>query len=870
MLPTRASRRPFLSLVRGYTAAAPKPENEVEEIQAESSSAPHRRASPSSSHPLSVDVSATHSRYVQAPPAAKRQEEPLPKAPKKHKSVPRTIAIMKAKRQANALRGIDHAKKPTPPPAVSPSSNPLSEPELSALLEYKPTEEPYPSYYATYKREYEKVTESINHAFLIGQLRNFSKQLGLPAFKKTSKVVMIRRILDSWGWELPKERERPVKQKGVVQKEFALLPAQLFLFLKDKELVKMLMERHDLVFSVQTPSAETGEGEMSVLVAVGHQQHLQHLELTLNQTAKSMRAIFFSAADVSGLKASPELLRFVSNSTSAYVESLPNDMYRITGMNPKNAQLAKSMLQTAALRNILMPASRPLSTLTPKGSQGNTNRDNCSLYPFLPTCPIPWDVALSSSSSFFRLRSIAHWSAKHAKRESEHRNEHVHEGNIMSLTGDRDEQKFGRLIKANKPEMDLPNLPDGFGEVHESLIATFGHLLYTSDKSSLIPPVKGRLSHDEIRQWVGKLPRPIFTPTVTPAMSHSPLKGSMKRFRRLRYRLEAKPHVRTLTFSYEYPPPAAPSREEPEPSTETQPTSIEAGGWQDELEAVLKKMETEMLEEDQSFKAAAQPVEELSTQPEAEVVDSLSEETAGPIEIRSLEPEVMSFEPQDSSLSPAQHDTEPTESESEPTVSEESIEVPNTSPSYEPEAVNVEIRADYSILSEHDILVPDRYARSLYLSLRIVSLTFTRPIDLRLSQSSTSHLPTSQIPQSIQKFFAHLVSPPLAQVLPTPAQAPSFIRPDFTSASFALESDQEVEIVESDSEDPHVVLRQIKVRDVGLGVDQELVYTEVENRGKAISADFWRELANISRDVGPNASAVTPTISELLFKPKSS
>ena len=153
------------------------------------------------------------------------------------------------------------------------------------------------------------------------------------------------------------------------------------------------------------------------------------------------------------------------------------------------------------------------------------------------------------------------------------------------------------------------------------------------------------------------------------------------------------------------------------------------------------------------------------------------------------------------------------------------------------------------------------------------------PVDARLTVSRTSPLTP---PTEIQQFFNTLLNPPeppkvdkekgeKEKPIPPP-KAP--IRVSISDREFSLESDDEMVVRESicPGQD-NVILRSVRTKDMILGMDRLNSFTELEYRSEggegekpgAMPVRFWREMANASRDVSPDAGSLRAASEKSLF-----
>lgn len=368
MLQLRTTRpRVALHLARGYAAAAPRPEVDFEEPAApaaESSSAPYRRAAASSSpgavqahqssaseveipashesrpHPLAVPINESSQSSIRGL-RVDVHGRPISSATRERKRGPaRTLAYIKAKNFAKAVREAQDGPNVPPSPSATTPPSPTtantvssgsaavgtssawrgrvetsSQPTLEDLLSKRIIQDPPPAGTPRYARMYASLRDSIDNAFVLKQLVPLARELGVPVTTKESKARVMGKILAKWGWRAPVTRKKveedlmkvadplpPVVEKGQSESKFRSLvrsvnsqladlemsPAQLFLFFRDTRHITSLIDFQKVRFSIvpvtQHGSADQAEvgsiadaGTKSVLRASGSEGAIKHL-----------------------------------------------------------------------------------------------------------------------------------------------------------------------------------------------------------------------------------------------------------------------------------------------------------------------------------------------------------------------------------------------------------------------------------------------------------------------------------------------------------------------------------------------------------------------------------------------------------------
>ncbi|WWD15828.1 hypothetical protein CI109_100252 [Kwoniella shandongensis] len=785
---------------------------------AESSSAAFRRHASSAASTATADSSYSQVNGGQGRSKEKKMYRPNPRL--------RRQAMANAKRLFEAIQSetapISSARSTgnTPTSSTGSESNvsaassssstiPSTSPSLADLLSKRPDTPPPNPWHPSYPRLHQKLHDSIDSAFVTKQMRSFAKDLGLEFGRgeRMNKWRIVRKVMDSWGWVEP--RERP-EEKAVEENVFDLPAPELFLFLRDHDLVQQFIQDENVTFSVipaseaHIPRFRVGDQRRMILSARGNEEALQNLGQVLQERKESKQTIEFGADEVHGLKANVELLQIVSNAAGAYVEPLSETTYRATAMSVDDAESAKRLLAMAALRTTVLPTTRPDLIVLPVSShfQAHTadpnapRHDRFSFYPFAMSLiePLTWDQsALVSSQTMFRLRKVSQWTTKPARREVEHRQEDLSRGGLKATSGHKG------LGDAGLQEENVVGLAESLmrkldGEGKTSLKIRSGHLLFgvnPKDGSSVgtfDSPLPGQWPVENVQKWIGndKERRPIFAPSLTPAMIQFPLSGPVQKVRKLQYRsVPADGKSKLVTFSHTLP-------------TVESFVKAEEGDlkWQDQLGEMLDKMEKELALEEEGTKA--------------EVVEETENST--------LEDAVTSSTEQEQLVETASVGEEASEA-----VAAEEPDIPK-----EP----VVIQAEAGHITEIDLFFPDR------------------PTDLRLIATSTSPIAEDQIPEQVRAVFQFY-----ADGSPQSARPPMSVT--IHGKKYDIELDEEHEIVEEREEG--VVRRCVKVIEQGLN-GRPVTYTELdtvnEDESSTISPAFWTELASITRDVGPDAAAL--------------
>ncbi|WVF72318.1 hypothetical protein IAT40_007131 [Kwoniella sp. CBS 6097] len=734
-----------------------------------------------------------------------------------------------------------------------------TDPTLDDLLAKRPAYAPREPWHPRYPKQYRRIYDSIDSAFVLTQVRDFAKKLDIRMSGRTrsNKSLIIKKIMRSWDWmePIPKPVERPPESKV-----FDLPAPELFLFLRDNELVQSFAQHEDdplelsvvpfsqapkSVFNVEKPE---DQGRM-VLLAIGRDEPLARLNAALKERRESIHTLEFSGDDVHNHQAPAGLLQMVSNATGAFVEPIADSRYRATAMSIEDAEEAKRLLSIAAFRTTILPSSRSLNAVLPVVPHflaSSPPKNKFSLYPFAPslTEPLQWDIAAQNDSkSLFRLKKVQQWANKPALREMEQKQEHIGDGQVRSVLSSSSMGRGGfenRNLQKALSEFVGQGTMDTKGETSQSsLSVSFGHLLYpVSPKDGRIgtwdSPLPGQWYLETLQKWMsgdeGK--RPFFAPSLTPAMVQYPLSGTNRQIRRLRYRTapsstsEAETsnvikESQFLSFTYNHPYQPAESK-----STETGEDAIGGEGqstqpdakWQDRLGDFLDQMEKEIEAEEKGAATSISDPESNSTGSTTEAVaDGAAIAVGGEGKVEETTPIVNTETREDGGVKGAGAITEQ----------------------------ELVLFAERGILREIDLHIPDR------------------PSDARFTAITSSPLGTGSIPESMTTLFRSYLGHDQDGTASS-SSAPAQI--ELEGVQYELELDEYLEVNEENAAltTSGLVKRMIKSVDQSLGGHAKpIVYNEIEytpdSKGSSstlIPEEFFDELAMITRDIGPDASAL--------------
>ncbi|WRT67021.1 uncharacterized protein IL334_003987 [Kwoniella shivajii] len=704
----------------------------------------------------------------------------------------------------------------TTPNTISSASNPNSNPNTTSiptiedLLSKKPERSPPDPWHPIYPKLYKKLFDNIDSAFVLKQIRNLAIDLDIKVgTKKTSKNRIIKKILKSWDWIEPRAKpiERPPEPSV-----FDLPPPELFLFLRNNQLIQSLTQGEDPIeFSIvplsQAPETTffqpaLGDKDRMVLVAMGQVAALAKLTQILADRKQTINTVEFPAQDLHGLQAPVGLLQIISNAAGAYVEPITGDKYRVTAMTLEDTETAKRLLAMAALQTNTLPPYRTVDALLPTPRHSQISPLKLSLYPWTPslTEPLPWSLSsITNSQTLFRLKKVTEWNIKPALREIDQKNERI---------------QFAPTVKFTKTDIDISNAnvaglrgttQDEFQNLVMDLTAKkgkkrikiqFGNLLFPikpkeDDKSIGIfdNPLLGQWPIETLSKWIEtRNIKPVFAPSLTPSMIQFPLSGDSIQMRRVRYRSI----------------PTTPSGESR--FVEFTHKRAQLGEkdvmWQDQLGAMLDNLEEEIKNEDGDTVIPVAKEVESSIEKAA----FTGEEVSSDLEKKEASTDILG--------------------EKEGTVTGDE----------EPRL----FKAVFGVIKESDLFIPDR------------------PNDARLISTSTVSLPDHKIPDSITLLFE------AEQASMSPLSPPSSLV--IKDEKYVLEYDERLNMIEEVDEIDvagnklPLMRRTLKVSEEGLaGQTKPLHYTELEcgsNSDGTLPPEFYRELATITRDIGPDSGAL--------------
>ncbi|RXK40579.1 hypothetical protein M231_02034 [Tremella mesenterica] len=590
--------RPSIALVtrscrRGYALAAqsfPDSDTEILETEPEPSHVPHPNLPSSSS-------SSSSSRVRSGTPRLS----------------PRAKAFQNAKRLADAIRPSPSIPFPTSTAHSSESSHthdansrprfdsPASlssstPPTLSDLLQKQPPGHPTDLSSKTYSKRYLVAWKSIDRSFLKTQLIVLMREMGLLMRGRSTKEERIRRILRSWGWEDPlvlkqiEDRERGAWE----MREFGLTAGELFLIMRDKEVMRLLTGKDvEVGAGMGTGNMKEEKERGTVLRVRGRGEVLDHIAKILESRKFNTKNVKIPLEDLRGFDPPTEVLAAISTVSSVYLARDTTSII-LSALNEADLSRAQALLQIATNELQVHPSQRSLTCLSPAPSLKSHIIPRLALMPHQTTSSqlMPWyHYSLHKAKGYFRLRAVESWTMKPAMRETEQRSQALDERPILgsSLSSQQTPDHsitLGQYLEKNMSEEN----PDE----KRNITMTFGQILFPAEEigpnASLTPPISGSMEFSDTQNLLTSRPSYSFIPGFTPVLTHFPPDSHPVRMRRIRYR-SSKSRV---TFTYRYPSIAS-----------TADSTTDIPNWLGELDEMLAKRE---VEEGNEFEEEAEDV----------------------------------------------------------------------------------------------------------------------------------------------------------------------------------------------------------------------------------------------------------------------
>ena len=368
-------------------------------------------------------------------------------------------------------------------------------------------------------------------------------------------------------------------------------------------------------------------------------------------------------------------------------------------------------------------------------------------------------------------------------------------------------------------------------------------------------------------------------------MVHHTLRNPSQHFRRIKYRSHN--GTQNVTFTHTYPPPA--TIEEPELPIQEGRIKSDSGEetehWLVKLEKMMEDMEKEELEKEQvgekimfgeeKHRPAAQDSEQSTSQLSELDANTTAESSSVSPTVNGAAAEANDITSKNEFDVVAEQPTEEqslneTSSGEKPAGEQQSVNeiMAEEQPVGEQQSLNetvteepptAEVSTSEPILDqlvqpsplyegelgqqiETDIMFPDRYVDTT------VHMLFTnpcRPVDARLSVQYSSTLSEALVPSTIGNFFQDVIRPLESEAeriayTKNPPAPPLTVNLsiDESESIYLLESDEDLEVVESYATGGEIVLRHVRSKDMLLGIDKVVSHTEV-SRNFHLGFSFW-------------------------------
>ncbi|WOO80870.1 uncharacterized protein LOC62_03G004397 [Vanrija pseudolonga] len=501
--------------------------------------------------------------------------------PGKRRNAPNRLkAVRKAKEFAAAVNA-DGPASSSPPVDRETLPGATGAPTLADLQALKPrrdwdrTENASQREADVHARIYARTFDAVDKAFVVGQLREFAKELGLQVGSRRAKAKVIEAILASWGWS----KVLPVSNVVRGTREYTVTAAELFLLQRDAAALQRI---NDLGVDISAAPRE-GEDNVFTLTGAGGADDLDELQRFLRDRKVRNIALGWPATEMRGWTPSRETLGGVARTAGAFVERVGWGQYVATGTSVTDVERARDLVLLAAAR-----ATAPTPTLAvalPSALAGHDD-PRASLVPhgMTPSARPPWDVgARVAGRTLFRFVQTDALAAGIGAAERAQRSAHLDHAVVAPLGAG----EASSLDEVARGVVDRAEVPAGDGGEHHTLTFRFGHLLTASDAApgtadALHGPTRGTwpLTRDGLASGpFATLSTPIFAPAVPPALVFFPLLNPPKRERRVAY---VAGDGQRLAVSYEYPRTA-------EPVAATTPAAEPA--WFTRLDEMMKKVE---------------------------------------------------------------------------------------------------------------------------------------------------------------------------------------------------------------------------------------------------------------------------------------
>jgi hypothetical protein len=187
----------------------------------------------------------------------------------KRRRGPKAVALLRAQQFAKALASAAPPSKIDIPLRSEPPTPPTA-PTLADLEAKRPDREPPHVTARSYKKQYERLYNNIDQAFVAKQIIKMAPKLGVKLRKGRGKDVAIRGILKAWGWPDPKTAELMYAAREVKERDWEMSRAELWLMMRDEGFVRSTLEG-EIKLSVPLPTVGLEDGQrQNTRVLRGH------------------------------------------------------------------------------------------------------------------------------------------------------------------------------------------------------------------------------------------------------------------------------------------------------------------------------------------------------------------------------------------------------------------------------------------------------------------------------------------------------------------------------------------------------------------------------------------------------------------------
>ncbi|EKM83793.1 hypothetical protein AGABI1DRAFT_124120 [Agaricus bisporus var. burnettii JB137-S8] len=349
---------------------------------------------------------------------------------------------------------------------------------LVDLESFRPKSHP-PVGTAEYDVAYQALMDRLDRSFTSKQLRRFLGVYGMRVSSKMRKRGAAATIIEKqWGWPSLAESQKLAKRE-MFSRAFPLKPEQAFLLLgRDGADILSLSQ----TFSVRL---QFSRKPLSLTVS-GTTDSVDELEKHVEALKKEIIWQDFDPPYKFDITASAQQL---SRDSGCFLEGLPDGRVRI--WYRESLKESSSMAKRLIMQQCIEGVKVPLVASSVQSSHYPDHPDTYALYPFFSVMP---NVSLGRKVNF-RLRRVGNWLGDEETAVFNDNDENTRSYFTSSGSGE-----YG-----NAREQLLSQVNSGSGQDCQfSVTATAGHIIFSprESQSSLMPPLEGKKSFDEVMNWM--------------------------------------------------------------------------------------------------------------------------------------------------------------------------------------------------------------------------------------------------------------------------------------------------------------------------------------------------------------------------------